>query len=115
MTQRRQVVQLTPDAPGGTEVQTLTVAGTAYTTWDEAVEREQQACAVVSELLSGDVGLALHIPAGQSAEDILEPAGTPAGRLVRFWAALDGVTRLQAHRVAGPYGALRLGRADREP
>ena len=107
--QRRQVLQAPAGSPDLAEVDVLTVDGTEYTTWDEAVEREQHVSTPVSELLCGDLGLTLHVPAGRTATDITDSAGRTAGRLVRSWTCLDGVIRLQAQRVCGPYGALRLG------
>ncbi len=55
------VLQVQPGTGETREVATLTVDGTEYTAWDEAVEREQQVCAEVGELLSGDIGLAVHV------------------------------------------------------
>jgi hypothetical protein len=108
--QRRQVFQVTPGSGETREVAALTVDGTEYTAWDEAIEREQQVCAEVGELLSGDLGLALRVPGGESSDDVVvESTGRLAGRLVRSWVAIDGVIRLRGERVAGPYGALKLG------
>ena len=108
--QRRRVEQLVPDTGQAREVESLTVDGTEYTAWTEAAEREQQVCAEVGDLLTGDLGLTVHVPAGQSSDDIVVAAtGRIAGRIVRSWDALDAVIRLQAERVAGPYGALKLG------
>jgi hypothetical protein len=86
----------------------LNVGGDEHRPWDEAEEREQYAAASVAELLRGDKSLEFHIGAGETSEDITDAAGRVAGRLVRRWAALNGVIELQAERTAGPYGALRL-------
>ncbi len=108
--QGRRIEQLVPDTGQARDVESLTVDGTEYTAWTEATEREQQVCAEVGDLLTGDLGLTVHVPAGQSSEDIMVTAtGRVAGRVVRSWDALDAVIRLQAERVAGPYGALKLG------
>ncbi len=108
--QRRRVLQVRPGSGRPSEVASLTVDGVEHTTWDEAIEREQQVRAEVGELLSGDLGLTLHVDAGESAQDIVvESTGRLAGRLVRSWSAIDGVIRLRAERLAGPYGGLRLG------
>ena len=108
--QRRRVCQVVPGTGELREVAALTVDGTEYTTWDEAIEREQQVCAEVGELLTGDLGLTLHAPGGESTQDVVVAStGRLAGRLVRSWAAIDGVIRLRGERVAGPYGALKLG------
>ncbi|MGI9009159.1 MAG: hypothetical protein ACR2FU_23730 [Streptosporangiaceae bacterium] len=108
--QRRRVEQLVPGTGQAREVSSLTVDGTEHTTWTEAVEREQQVCAEVGDLLTGDLGLTVHVAAGQSSEDIVvAETGRVAGRVVRSWDALDAVIRLRAGRLAGPYGALKLG------
>jgi hypothetical protein len=90
------------------EVGALHVDGQQYTSWNEAAEREQHLTAAVGTLLATDQDLEFTLPAGETAEPIADAAGRPAGRLVRRWAALDGVIRLHAERVAGPYQALRL-------
>ncbi len=108
--QRRRVFQVVPGSGRLREVAAITVDGTEYTAWDEAIEREQQVCAEVGELLSGDLGLTLHTQPGESVHDVVvESTGRVAGRLVRSWGAIDGVIRLRGERVAGPYGALKLG------
>jgi hypothetical protein len=108
--QRRRVVQVQPGSGRSREVASLTVDGTEYTAWDEAIEREQQICAEVSELLSGDLALTLHVEPGENTQDVVvSSTGRVAARLVRSWATIDGVIRLQAERTAGPYGALKLG------
>ncbi len=96
---------------GGSEprdVAVLNTGGAEYRPWDEAAEREQYLDAAVAGLLREDKAQDFHIDAGETAEDISDAAGRPAGRLVRRWAALDGIIELHAERVAGPYGALRL-------
>ena len=108
--QRRSVVQVQPGSGRTRDVASLTVDGTDYTAWDEAIERERQICAEVCELLSGDLALTLHVEPGETTQDVVVAStGRMAGRLVRSWSAIDGVIRLQAERTAGPYGALKLG------
>jgi hypothetical protein len=108
--QRRRVLQLRPGSGKTREVASLTVDGTEYTSWDEAIEREQQVSAEVNELLTDELALTVHIEPGESTEDIVVAStGRVAGRLVRSWATVEGVIRLRAERTAGPYGALKLG------
>src|SRR6185437_365253 len=59
-------------------------------------------------LLTEDRNAEFHASAGQSQEPLTDSGGHPAGRLVREWAAADGMIRLHAERVAGPYQALKL-------
>lgn len=105
----RRTVQATWDVTGELRgVAALHVGGTEYRGWDEARPREQQVTASAAELLSGGKDTAFHISAGESSEDIRDPTGYRVGRLVRRWNALDGVIRIEADRVAGPYQALRV-------
>jgi hypothetical protein len=108
--QHRRVLQVLPGSDQTREVTSLMADGTQYTAWDEAIEREQQISAEVGELIGGEVAIAIHIGAGESAEDIVvAPNGRLAGRLIRSWTAIDGVIRLHAERMAGPYGGLKFG------
>src|SRR5512135_684911 len=106
---RERLVQAPPSRGGGwRDVAALTVAGTEYTRFTEAAEHEQRASLSVADLGGEGAGLPFHIDAGETAEDLAGADGTVAGRLIHRWAALDGVLRVQAERVAGPYRALRL-------
>jgi hypothetical protein len=101
------------DATGWAEVPSLTVDGTEYTRFTEATEREVTADLAVSDLtvseLAGDgVAIPFQVDRGETADDLADTGGTLAGRLVHRWDGLDGVLRIQAERVAGPYQALRL-------
>jgi hypothetical protein len=107
--QRRRVLQVQPGSGRTREVASLTVDGTEHTAWDEAIERQQQVSAEVSDLLSDESDLTVHVDPGESTQDIvIASTGRVAGRLVRSWASIDGVIRLRAERTAGPYGALKL-------
>jgi hypothetical protein len=107
--QHRTVQAVSPEDGELHDVGTLYIDGTEYTAWDEATEREQRVTARVSALLAEDRNLEFHIGPGQSAEDVTDCRGRLAGRLLRTWSPLDGVIRLHAERVAGPYQALKLG------
>lgn len=86
------------------EVDALTVGGTDYTAFDEAVEHEEQVTAVVSALLTGDIDVELGIDGGETVTWL---PGESA-RLVRQREPLAARVRLHAEHVAGPYRALRL-------
>jgi hypothetical protein len=105
---RRTVQGVSPEDGELHEVGTLYVDGIEHTSWDEAAEREQRITAVVSSLLAGDRDVEFHIGSGETTEELLDARGRVAGRLVREWNALDGVVRLHAERVAGPFQALKL-------
>lgn len=106
--QERVVQGISPETGELHDVGALYVDGTEYTSWNEAAEREQQVTASVSALLAEDKNLEFHFGSGESVEELADASGRPAGRLIRRWQALDGVLRLHAERVAGPYQALRL-------
>jgi hypothetical protein len=106
--QRRTVEEAVPGSGGFRPVAALEVTGSQVTTWDEAAEREHQATAARSALLSGGVDVAFEVPGGESIELLTGSGGRTAGRLARRRAALAGVIRLSAQRLPGPYGGLRL-------
>jgi hypothetical protein len=116
--QRRTAVPSSPEAPEGESVRPDTGSGPAagavtvddaeYSSFDEAAEREQRATAAVQELLGAGACYEFHVPAGEATQQLTDSNGEVAGLLVRQWAALDGVIRLRAQRVAGPFQALRL-------
>jgi hypothetical protein len=106
--QQRIVQQISPRTGEWRQVDVLRVAGTEYTSWDEATEREQPVAAPVAELLATGSSLELHVAPGELAEDIQDSAGSTVGRILRRWNALDAVIRLRLSRIGGPYGALRL-------
>ena len=105
---RRMVQGVSPENGELHDVGTLYVDGTEYTSWDEATEREQRITAVVSALLAEEKVVEFHLGTGESVEDLTDRRGRKAGCLVRRWNALDGVVRLHAERVAGPFQALKL-------
>jgi len=106
--QRRTVRGVVPGSGELEDVGKLEVAGVEYTSWDEAAEREQTLTAKVADLLRAAKTAEFHLGAGELAEDLIGSDGRLAGRLVRQWSALDGVIKLHAERVAGPYQALKL-------
>jgi hypothetical protein len=106
--QRRTVQGRSPDDGEMYTVGTLYLDGTEYTGWDEATQREQWVTAGVAGLLAGDRNVQFHVGSGETTEDLADAGGSTVGRLVRRWQPLDGMIRLHAARVGGPYGALRL-------
>ncbi|HEY5988773.1 MAG TPA: hypothetical protein VIV12_20695 [Streptosporangiaceae bacterium] len=90
------------------DVDTLTVDGTAYTSWEEAAEREEYLSVSVSNLLTADAELAFHLGQGEMNEGLIASDGQQVGRLVRRWQTIHGAIVVHAERVGGPYQALRL-------
>jgi hypothetical protein len=101
-------VRAATDGGAWRQVSALEVDGTEYIGWDEALERQEQADASVAALLDADVSREFHVGPAEVGEDITDASGRTAGRLIRRWDALDGMIRLHAERMPGPYGALRL-------
>jgi hypothetical protein len=66
--------------------------------WDEAQDTEITGTTTLGELLAGEVSVPFHLAAGQATE----------GDRVWRTGALDGVLRASAHRLPGPFGAVRL-------
>jgi hypothetical protein len=106
--QRRTAQRVDPGTGEASDTGTLSVGGTEYGSFDEAVEREQRLHGRVAELL--DVGTELRFDVGESqqAEELTGQDGAPAGRLIRRCEALAGAIVARAERTAGPYGAIKL-------
>jgi hypothetical protein len=104
--QRRTVQRI---EPGGTsDSESLWVDGTEYTSWDEAVEREQSLRATVVGLLGTDTEVLFQVGEGEEVEALTDSRQVRAGQLVRHTERLDAAIGMRAERVAGPYQALRL-------
>ena len=97
-----------PQDAGWADVPALTVDGTEYTRFTEATEREVFVELPVGQLTRAGVQIPFHVDAGEKADDLAGSDGTLAGRLVHQWDALDGMLRVRADRVAGPFQALRV-------
>jgi hypothetical protein len=89
-------------------VDELTVAGTTYVTFDEAVEREVALGPLaLDELRAGPAAVAIEIPAGREDEAVCEPDGARAGAIVRTWEPLAGILAARAEPASD--GVARLG------
>jgi hypothetical protein len=101
--QHRQIRELRGDGSLA-DVDSLIVAGTEYTTWDEAVEREEQVKADVAGLLHGEAS----VPFSFGPEETSIEISASAGQVTRTQRAVSGIVKVGAKRVAGPFGALQL-------
>ena len=68
--QRRTVQRIAADTGEISDVDTLWVDGTEYTSWDEALEREQCFRVSVADLLGKGTDLRFRIGAGEELEDL---------------------------------------------
>ncbi|MBO1413790.1 hypothetical protein [Streptomyces sp. FH025] len=103
---RRTVEQAT--ATGGFEpVERLELADRVLVEWDEGVEERIELLLPVEELTGGEVQRAFRLP-GLGETELLREHGSAVGRLVRRREQVDGLVRLRAEELPGPYRAQRL-------
>jgi hypothetical protein len=105
---RRTAQRIDPGTGAATEVDTLRVGQTEYSSWDEAVERERHFRGCVADLLNEDTELLFEAGESVVIENLGGPDGERAGRLIRRCEPLLGAIVARAERTAGPYGAIRL-------
>jgi len=106
--QRRTAQLIEPSTGAATDVDTLRVGEAEYSSWDEAVEREQHFHGCVADLLDTHTELLFEFGESVVIENLAGPDGEQAGRLLRRCEALAGAIVVRAERTAGPYGAIRL-------
>jgi len=106
--QRRTAQLIEPGTGAATDVDTLQVGETEYSSWDEAVDREQHFRGCVADLFDKHTELLFEFGESSVTESLAGPDGEQAGRLLRRCEALAGAIAVRAERTAGPYGAIRL-------
>ncbi|MET8446197.1 hypothetical protein [Streptomyces sp. NPDC005209] len=104
---RRTVQRALPDGRFET-VPELRLEDRVLVPWDEGVEERVEAVVPVDELLAGDVVIPFDRPAGEETEPVLDEIGREIGRTIRRYEELDGVLRLSARELDGPYRVMRL-------
>lgn len=105
--QRRTVQRLRPDGEFET-VDELELPDRVLVPWDEATEERLTLDAAVTELTGTGRALPFTRPASEETEPVHDADGRLIGRLVRRRARIDGLIRLTASPLDGPYAALRL-------
>lgn len=104
---RRTVQRALPD--GGFEtVGELRLEDRVVVPWDEGREERVRVTVPVEELADAGTEVPFGRPAGEESEPVTDAAGTVVGRLVRRREAVDGVLRLSAVPLDGPYTTQRL-------
>src|SRR6185312_5357626 len=88
--QRRTAQRIDPGSGAASDTDTLSVDGTEYGSFDEAVEREQHLHGLVADLLDVDTELRFEVNQAERAEELTGQDGAPAGRLIRRCEALAG-------------------------
>ncbi|MGW1028590.1 hypothetical protein ACWD4J_33735 [Streptomyces sp. NPDC002577] len=95
----RTVFQEGPHGPR--PVDSITVQGRRYVTWQEATERDLWLpSTTVAELLALPRAVRIAVPAGSDREPVHDEQGQQVGALLRTWKRLTGIVRLEAVRVA---------------
>ncbi|MER5183154.1 hypothetical protein ABT009_33195 [Streptomyces sp. NPDC002896] len=95
----RTVLQEGPHAPR--PVDSMTVQGRRYLTWQEATERDLRLpSTTAAELLALPRAIRVAVPAGSDREPIHDEQGRQVGALLRTWKPLTGIVRLEAVPVA---------------
>ena len=105
--QRRTVQRVLPDG-GFRTVGELRLADRVIVPWDEGREERIRLTVPVEELADAGTVVRFGRPAGEETEPVTDDGGTLVGRLVRRREALDGVVRLSASPLDGPYATQRL-------
>ncbi|WP_395292534.1 hypothetical protein ACF9IK_02255 [Kitasatospora hibisci] len=104
--QRRTVQRAT--ATGGFEsVDELELADRVLVPWDEGVEERIELLVPVEELTGDGIVRRFDLPACEEMES-LRGDGAPVGRVLRRRERVDGLLRLSAQEVPGPYAVRRL-------
>lgn len=104
--QRRTVQART--AEGYADVPSLDVGDVTYLPWDEAIEHDLDFDVSVADCLARPYEAPFSVPGGTWSEDLRDDAGAVVGRLVRDRSMLRGVLGVDARRLPGPYGVVRL-------
>ncbi|MGA5700075.1 hypothetical protein [Peterkaempfera bronchialis] len=106
-TQRRTVQRALPGGEFET-VQSLELPDRVLVPWDEGVEERVELRLDVADLCDQGARLPFQRPVHEEAETVHDASGRPVGRLLRRRERIDGVLRLTAAELPGPYRALRL-------
>ncbi|MFF7454576.1 hypothetical protein [Kitasatospora sp. NPDC008115] len=103
---RRRTVEQALPGGGYEETDALELADRVLQPWDEGVEQRIELDVPVEEL-GEELVRPFHLPAGRWTEP-LRADGAVVGRLLRRWERADGLLRLSAREVPGPYGVRLL-------
>ncbi|MEU3406587.1 hypothetical protein ABZ766_21975 [Streptomyces sp. NPDC006670] len=76
--------------------------------WDEGTEERVELRVAVPELTEKEIVLPFNRPAREDTEPVLDDHGRTVGRLVRRTEEAEGVVRLHAEELEGPYRVLKL-------
>ncbi|MFJ7265424.1 hypothetical protein ACIQV3_01935 [Streptomyces sp. NPDC099050] len=90
------------------EVAELQLADRVLVPWDEGTEERVEVSVAVAELAHSEAVFPFSRPAREEVEPVLDAAGRTVGRLVRRTERIDGILRLCAAELEGPYRVSKL-------
>ncbi|MFI6768444.1 hypothetical protein [Streptomyces sp. NPDC050355] len=105
--QRRTVQRLVADEEFET-VEQLELPDRVVSCWDEGTEERITLDVDVAKLTDEGLTIPFSRPAHEETEPVHDAEGRQVGRLVRRRAGIEGLVRLTAVALDGPYAALRL-------
>ncbi|MFE2281185.1 hypothetical protein ACFXAE_28930 [Streptomyces sp. NPDC059454] len=105
---RRRTVQRVLPGGGFETVGELRLADRVIVPWDEGREERVRLTVSVEQLAGSGTVVPFGRPAGEETEPVTDAGGTVLGRLVRRHEAVEGVLRLSASPLDGPYATQRL-------
>ncbi|MFI9271400.1 hypothetical protein ACIGXM_11895 [Kitasatospora sp. NPDC052896] len=105
---QRRTVERTRASGGFEPVERLELADRVLVPWDEGVEERVELIVPVDELAGNGITLPIRRPNRTAMEQVRDADGRPLGRLVRRRERLEGVLRLSAVELPGPYPVRRL-------
>ncbi|WP_327309583.1 hypothetical protein OG730_38400 [Streptomyces sp. NBC_01298] len=90
------------------EVAELQLPDRVLVPWDEGTEERVEVSVPVAELAQSEAVFPFFRPAREEVEPVLDAEGRTVGRLVRRTERIDGVLRLSAAELEGPYRVSKL-------
>ncbi len=105
---QRRTVQRALDDGGFEDTDRLELPDRVLVAWDEGVDERVELATGVRELLEEEIVLPFSRPACRSTELVRDASGRVVGRLVRERSRVDGVLRVTAAELPGPYRVSRL-------
>ncbi|MFH7596830.1 hypothetical protein WDV06_17270 [Streptomyces racemochromogenes] len=105
---QRRTVQRVLDDGTFADTAELHLADRVLVPWDEGTEERVELRVAVPELTEKEIVLPFTRPAREDVEPVLDDRGRTVGRLVRRTQEVEGVVRLHAEEIDGPYRVLKL-------
>lgn len=105
---RRRTVHRRREDGGFDEVAELRLPDRILVPWDEGTEERVELSVPVADLAGDGIVLPFARPAREETEPVRDAEGRSVGRLVRRTAGAEGVVRVSATELDGPYRVLRL-------